>query len=107
MHLGMKKKAHERVSKQVQEAKDLGTYTKTYHNEIKNKEQALSYSISRAASKKPKIDKGIIGSVGKWQHGVMKVSKKVIESVEGNKKSFGKKSFRGGGGKKSQQKIRL
>ena len=90
----MKKAAAGRVSKGVQQAKDLGVYTKTLEKELTRKEQALRFNVP--SSSKVKIDKGIIGSVGRIKNGVMKVSKHIIDSVEGkSKKKFGKK---GGGG---------
>ena len=93
MHIGMKKKALERVDKQIQKAKDFGTYKQSMKKDLSKKEVALTRGAAAASSGgKRQLDKGIVGSVGRIRHGVMKVSKKVIESVENRGRgAFGKK----------------
>ena len=94
MHLGMKKKASERVDRQVQQAKDFGIFIPSMKKEFIKKEVALNRgkeAMSNGNGKRA-IDKGIIGSVGRLRHGVMKVSKKVIESVENRGKGKRKKN---------------
>lgn len=97
MHLGMKKKASERVEKKIQQAKDFGTYVPSLKKDLVRGEIALTRGKRPAGSDHGKriLDKGIIGSVGRLRHGVMKVSKKIIESVE---------SRGGGGGGKGKKR---
>ncbi len=106
IHLGMKKKAQERVVKKVEHAKNVGIYTDKLEQEFLHGEKALKNSLNK---KKQKIDSGLVGSVGKYKKGVMVVSKKVIEAVENGKKKS-KKGYKsrgpslGGHGNRKQQK---
>ncbi|KAJ3273782.1 hypothetical protein HDV01_003909 [Terramyces sp. JEL0728] len=88
MYLGLKRAAESRVDSKVREMRDLGTYTKKAVVELRKNEVTLK------AKKKEKIDKGIIGSVGRINKGIMTVSKSVIDGVGGVKK---KVSMRGTG----------
>ncbi|KAJ3303607.1 hypothetical protein HDV03_003684 [Kappamyces sp. JEL0829] len=97
MHLGMIKAAQARVTKGVQDAKDLGTYTNSLKNELTGKEQALRYQAASARTR-PKVDKGLIGSMGKIRkNGTMTVSKRLIESVEQGKSGKQRLNKRGTG----------
>lgn len=102
----MKKKASERVEKQIQQAKDFGTYVPSMRKELVRGEVALTRG-KRPSSEPGKrvLDKGIIGSVGRLRHGVMKVSKKIIESVEN--RGGGGGGRRGRNGHSSNKGMRL
>ncbi|KAJ3322711.1 hypothetical protein HDV06_002762 [Boothiomyces sp. JEL0866] len=88
MYLGLKKAAEGRVESKIKEMKDFGTFTKKAAVELRKSEVTLK------AKRKQKIDKGIVGSVGRINKGVMTVSKSIIDSVGGVKK---KVSMRGTG----------
>jgi hypothetical protein len=95
MHLGLKKKAHERVEKKIRDAKNIGIYTSTLGNEFIRNEKTLKSSLD---VKKEKLDVGIVGSIGKYssKKGVMTVSKKMIHQIENQGKSGkpGKSKFK-------------
>ncbi|KAJ3258380.1 hypothetical protein HK103_003668 [Boothiomyces macroporosus] len=98
MYLGLKKAAENRVNSKIREMKDLGTYTKKAVVELRKSEVTLK------AKKKEKIDKGIVGSVGRINKGVMTVSKSVIDSVGGVKKKVSMRGTGFGGHQKKKGK---
>jgi hypothetical protein len=91
MHLGLKKKAHERVEKKVRDAKNIGIYTPILEKEFIRNEKTLKSSLNQ---KKEKLDVGIVGSVGKYSSklGVMTVSKSMIQQIEKQGKKKGGKT---------------
>jgi hypothetical protein len=95
IHLGLKKKAQERVEKKVQQAKNIGVYTTTLEKEYIKGEKTLKSTLN---PKKEKLDAGIVGSVGKYssKKGVMTVAKSIISQVENQSRAGSKK-----GGKRS------
>jgi hypothetical protein len=112
IHLGLKKKAHERVEKKIQNAKNIGVYTATLEKEFIKGEKTLKSTLHQ---KKEKLDAGIVGSVGRFssKKGVMTVSKSVISQVENQNRAGSKKgnkrssTLRGTGlGGKSNKKRR-
>ena len=73
IHIGMQKKAKERVSKKIENAKNIGTYTKSMVNQFTLQESALAI--------KPKKKQKNINITPKVKSGVLKVSKKLISKL--------------------------
>ncbi|KAF9540929.1 hypothetical protein EC957_003618 [Mortierella hygrophila] len=89
---GMMAKQRERDVKELEEAKNNGTY----HKGIKH-----TFAASGGKKKETKrSDRGLKSSMGRFKNGMLTLSEKEIKSVqrEGVKKKGGKKSGGGGGG---------
>ncbi|KAH6570540.1 hypothetical protein BASA50_008267 [Batrachochytrium salamandrivorans] len=124
MRIGMAKKAEERASKRINDAKNTGMYHSTLKSQISNGGESQK---SKKGPFKKRQDVGIIGSIGRIKDGVMHVAKKHIQAVEGVPKRSsgggggkrkgrggagnisipGSSSVRGGGSKKKQKMTRL
>ncbi|KAG0207153.1 hypothetical protein BGX28_001543 [Mortierella sp. GBA30] len=96
---GMMAKQRERDLKELEEAKNNGTYHKS-----------IKHTFAAAGGKKkekPRSDRGLKSSMGRFKNGMLTLTEKEIKSVQREgvkKKSSGKKSGGGGGGGKGSKK---
>ncbi|KAF9975781.1 hypothetical protein BGZ73_000452 [Actinomortierella ambigua] len=91
--LGMRNKQRERDSKALQEAKDNGTY----HRSIKH----LFAASGGKKKEKPRSERGLKSSLGKFKGGVLTISQKEIKAVQ--RESSKKSSSGKGKGKKGRR----
>ena len=80
---GMKKAAEKRVTKKVQDLKNLGLYNATNKRQVIQKERTLRDIDKKKVEKK---DHGLVGSLGTYKPGVLSVPKQLIENVQKNKR---------------------
>ncbi len=74
IHIGMQKKAKERVDKKIQHAKEMGTFTKSMATQFAMQETTLSKRKQKKQTKN-------ISIAPKVKAGVLKVSKKLISKL--------------------------
>ena len=79
IYLGMKKAAEKRVTKKVQDLKNLGLYNPTNERQVIQKERTLRDQDKKKIVKK---DHGLVGSLGSYRPGVLSVPKQLIDKVQ-------------------------